>query len=63
MLSAGVRTPVQRLDAPLLHERRHLPAADLQPILPQPITQPAGTGKRRIEVPFVDSPHQRQIAL
>ena len=59
----GVRAAVDRLDAHLLHQRGDVEPPGLQPFSPQKPLQHPASGKRVVEMKFVDPPHQGQIAV
>ena len=58
----GVRTPVERLDPHLLHQRGDVTPADPMSLPIQEPLQHSASRKRVIEMQFVDPAHQRQVA-
>ena len=59
MFAAGVRTPVQRFDAHLPHQRRHMTAAYGDARQSQEVTEHPRPSERVIEMQLVDPSHQR----
>ena len=59
----GIRTPIDRLDAHLLHQRRDMQSPNLQPFSSQEPLQHPASGKGVVEMQFVDPAHQGKIAV
>ena len=57
----GVRTAVDRLDAHFLHKRGNVQPPSFQPFRFQKPLQHPASGKRVVEMQFVDPAHQDQI--
>jgi hypothetical protein len=56
-----VRSPVDRLDRHLLHQRRNLQAADLDAFGDKPIPQHSAAREREVQVQLVELPHDSKV--
>ena len=52
---------IDRLDPPALHQRRDMPAADLDAFAGEKVAQHAGPRERALQMQFVHPPHERQV--
>ena len=60
---AGVRAAIDRFDAHVLHQRRHMAAPNLHPLAPQQIAQHPRARKGEIEMQLVKAAHQLQVLV
>ena len=58
----GVAPTIDRLDPHALHQRCDMPPADLDAFAGEKIAQHARPRERALQMPFVDPPHERQVA-
>ena len=56
-----MRPAIERLDPHPLHQRLHMPPADLAPLGSQQPSQHPRACKWELQMQFVDPPHQREI--
>jgi hypothetical protein len=57
----GARTAIERLYPHPLHERLHMPAADLAPLQSQQAAQHTRTGERILQVQLIELPHDLKV--
>ena len=57
----GARTAIERLYPHPLHQRLHVPAADLAPLGHQQASQHPRAGEGKLQMQPVETPHDRQV--
>ena len=57
----GARTAIERLYPHPLHERLHMPAADLAPLQSQQASQHTRTGEGILQVQPIETLHDREV--
>jgi len=54
-------TAIERLYPHPLHQRRHMPAADLAPLGSQQVAQQPTAGEGELQMQLVNPPHEREV--